>query len=134
MNLNLRSPLPGKPDTPRSPLMDLLFIESAYRGGPRPHQRRPLRSLITEFLDTRPEARGVLAAYRSDLEPFEMDLLEPERTFAELEPTPEQAAVLTSRHEDEDERSLYSGDRVPFSGILARTAKLRDQLVDGAWR
>ncbi len=39
---------------------------------------------MAEFLDTQPEVRAELATiYAADLAPFEMDLLKPERTFAE---------------------------------------------------
>jgi hypothetical protein len=83
MNFNLRYPLPGETPVPQGLATDSLFIESGYRGGPHPHVRRPLRSLVAEFLDSQPAARATLATCRADLEPFDMDLLKPERTFAE---------------------------------------------------
>lgn len=80
---NLRYPLPGRQVTPRGPSADWLLVEAGYRGGARPHARRMLSSLVAEFVATQPAARAELAAYAVDLGPFEMDLLKPERTFAE---------------------------------------------------
>jgi hypothetical protein len=80
---DLRYPLPGRPVTPRGPSADWLLVEAGYRGGVRPHARRTLSALVAEFVATQPAARAELAAYAADLAPFEMDLLKPERTFAE---------------------------------------------------
>ncbi len=45
--------------------------------------RRPLTSLVAEFIDTQPAARAALEPYAPDLMVFDMDLLKPERTFVE---------------------------------------------------
>ncbi len=80
---NLRYPLPGRQAIPRGPSVDSLLVEAGYRGGVRPHARRTLSSLVAEFVAAQPAARAELAVYTADLAPFEMDLLKPERTFAE---------------------------------------------------
>lgn len=80
---NLRYPLPGRRASRDGPNTDWLLVESGFRGGVQPHARRPLTSLVAEFVDTQPDARTSLEPYATDLESFEMDLLKPERTFAE---------------------------------------------------
>lgn len=82
-NIRLRYPLPGREAQLDAPASDWLLVEAGYRGGPQPRVRRRLRSLVAEFLDTQNEARAALADYELDLAGFEMELLKPERTFAE---------------------------------------------------
>lgn len=82
-NCNLRYPLPGRATGRTAANTDWLLVESGFRGGVQPHARRPLTSLVAEFIETRPEARAALEPYAADLAPFEMDLLKPERTFVE---------------------------------------------------
>jgi Domain of unknown function (DUF1814). len=60
-----------------------VLVESGFRGGVQPHARRPLNSLIGEFVQTDVALGDALGDYAKDLAPFEMDLLKPERTFAE---------------------------------------------------
>jgi len=80
---NLRYPLPERVVDRRALNTDWLLVESGFRGGVQPHARRPLTSLLAEFIDTQSEARTALDDYDADLTPFEMDLLKPERTFVE---------------------------------------------------
>ena len=80
---NMRYPLPRTPISVRGPTADWLLVESGYRGGVEPHASRSLTSLVAEFLDSEPGAKAELVAYAADLTPFAMDLLKPERTFAE---------------------------------------------------
>lgn len=82
-NCNLRYPLPGRVTGRTAANTDWLLVESGFRGGVQPHARRPLTSLVAEFIETQPEARAALEPYAADLAPFEMDLLKPERTFVE---------------------------------------------------
>ncbi len=81
--IKLRYALPGRASQPYGPGEDWVLVEAGYRGGPHPHLRRPLRSLIAEYLDTQPIAQSALADYGVNLSSFEMELLKPERTFAE---------------------------------------------------
>lgn len=83
LNLNLRYPLPGQEVQVRGPAAGWLLVESGYRGDPHPHVRRPLRSLIAEFLESEPAARAALGEFEADVAVFEMEILKPERTFAE---------------------------------------------------
>ena len=80
---NLRYPLPGRLTSTASPNTDWLLVEAGFRGGVQPHARRELTSMVAEFIATQPEASAALHPYAADLAPFEMDLLKPERTFAE---------------------------------------------------
>ncbi len=80
---NLRYPLPGHAVGRTSANTDWLLVESGFRGGVQPHARRPLNSLVAEFIETQPNARATLEPYAADLTSFEMDLLKPERTFVE---------------------------------------------------
>lgn len=81
---NLRYPLPGRRASREGPNTEWLLVESGFRGGVQPHARRPLTSLVAEFVDRQPAAtRAALAPFTADLASFEMDLLKPERTFAE---------------------------------------------------
>lgn len=80
---NIRYALPGNIVTLGGPTHAWLLVESGFRGGVQPHARRHLSSLVAEFLDTQPEARAKLSSYAADFDAFEMDLLKPERTFAE---------------------------------------------------
>lgn len=83
LHCNIRYSLPGKAARRVGPSTDWLLVEMGYRGDVHPHTPRSITSLIADFLDTRPTARGALAAYTDDLTPFGMELLKPERTFAE---------------------------------------------------
>lgn len=78
----IRYPLPGKEGERGAANTDWLFVESGFRGGANPHERRELGSLVAEFIAAR-EPLEALAPYESDLAPFPMHLLRPERTFAE---------------------------------------------------
>ena len=78
----LRYPLPGKAAARDGSTTDWLLVESGFRGGAHPHERRALTSLVAEFIETRDEPE-TFAPYTTDLAPFEMNLLRPERTFAE---------------------------------------------------
>ena len=80
---NLRYSLPGQRASSSGPAADWVLVESGYRGGAHPHASRSLRSLIAEFLAVDASARGLFEQYRAELEPFAMELLKPERTFAE---------------------------------------------------
>lgn len=80
---DIRYPLPGKAATREAANTDWILVEAGYRGGVQPHARRSLNSLIAQFLDTQPRAREPLNHHADDLTAFEMDLLKPERTFAE---------------------------------------------------
>jgi len=80
---NLRYPLPGRRASASGPTTDWVLVESGYRGGPQPHASTVLNSLIAEFLDTQAAAKGRFEEYQADLAPFAMELLKPERTFAE---------------------------------------------------
>jgi Nucleotidyl transferase AbiEii toxin, Type IV TA system len=80
---NIRYPLPGTAIERGAINTEWVLVETGFRGGVQPHARRSLNSLIGEFVDTRPAAKEALAQYAADLAPFEMDLLKPERTFAE---------------------------------------------------
>lgn len=80
---SLRYPLPGQEVSRRGPNTDWLLIEPGFRGGVHPHARRPLLSLVAEFIETQADARAALEPYAVDLRSFEMDLLKPERTFVE---------------------------------------------------
>lgn len=83
LHCDIRYPLPGTEAHRTGPSTDWLLVEMGYRGGAHPHTPRPITSLLADFLDTQPDARGALAAYADDLAPFHMELLKPERTFAE---------------------------------------------------
>jgi Nucleotidyl transferase AbiEii toxin, Type IV TA system len=80
---NIRYPLPGSVIKPGGVNTEWVLVETGFRGGVQPHARRSLNSLIGEFVDTQPASREALVPYVADLTPFEMDLLKPERTFAE---------------------------------------------------
>lgn len=80
---NLRYPLPGRRGSASGPATDWVLVESGYRGGVHPHVSSVLTSLIAEFLETQPGAKGRFEHYQADLAPFAMELLKPERTFAE---------------------------------------------------
>jgi Nucleotidyl transferase AbiEii toxin, Type IV TA system len=80
---NIRYPLPGGAIKRGAVNAEWVLIESGFRGGVQPHSRRPINSLIGEFLQTDARVRDALGEYANDFEPFEMDLLKPERTFAE---------------------------------------------------
>jgi predicted nucleotidyltransferase component of viral defense system len=80
---NLRYSLPGRRASAAGPATDWILVESGYRGGAHPHVSNMLTSLIAEFLEARPDAKGRFERYHADLAPFRMELLKPERTFAE---------------------------------------------------
>lgn len=80
----LRYALPQIPGVPGSNARgDAVVLESGFRGHPYPNERRSLGSMIAEYLHTRSDVVATLADYNEDLASFEMDLLRPERTFAE---------------------------------------------------
>lgn len=83
VHCNIRYPLPGSAIKRGAVNTEWVLIESGFRGGVQPHSRRPINSLIGEFLQTDAGVRDALGDYAKDFEPFEMDLLKPERTFAE---------------------------------------------------
>ncbi|HYN79857.1 MAG TPA: nucleotidyl transferase AbiEii/AbiGii toxin family protein [Gemmatimonadaceae bacterium] len=80
---NIRYPLPGNEAKRGAANTEWVLVEMGFRGGGQPHARRALNSLIGEFVATQTDARDALADYAADLSGFEMDLLKPERTFAE---------------------------------------------------
>jgi hypothetical protein len=80
---NLRYPLPGRRVSADGAAADWVLVESGYRGGVQPHSSRELKSLIAEFLETQPGSTEQFEPYRADLAGFSMELLRPERTFAE---------------------------------------------------
>jgi hypothetical protein len=80
---NLRFALPERPVRVGAPGDDWILLESGFRGGANPHETRPIRSFIAEFLDTLPQAREALRQYDADLAPFDLALVKPERTLAE---------------------------------------------------
>ena len=80
---NVRYPLPDRTARRSGSSQEWLLLEMGYRGGANPHAQRPITSLAAEVLETRRDAAAAFASYASDLEPFPMDLLKPERTFAE---------------------------------------------------
>jgi hypothetical protein len=78
----VRYPLPGKKVLLNSATWDWVLVEAGFRGGPNPHSRRPLRSIVADYLHTR-GLISQLAEYSEDLAFFELELFRPERTFAE---------------------------------------------------
>lgn len=80
---DIRYPLPGKVADRNAANSDWILVESGFRGDAQPHANRQLSALIAQFLDTQPGAREALVEYADDLTAFDLDLLKPERTFAE---------------------------------------------------
>ncbi len=80
---NVRYSLPGSTLKRGAINTEWVLVESGFRGGVQPHARRPLNSLIGEFVQADVALGDALGGYAKDLAPFEMDLLKPERTFAE---------------------------------------------------
>ncbi|MGH7333785.1 MAG: nucleotidyl transferase AbiEii/AbiGii toxin family protein [Candidatus Rokuibacteriota bacterium] len=127
---NLRYPLPGRQVTPRGPSADWLLVEAGYRGGVRPHAQRTLSSLVAEFVATQPAARAELEAYPADLAPFQMDLLKPERTFAEK---------LLALHVDmvsgvEGARRVRTRHYYDVAQLFARSEDVRASIASGEFR
>jgi hypothetical protein len=83
LHCNLRYPLPGAAAAPDGSSAEWVLLEAGFRGGASPHERRMLDSMVAVFLRNRPSVASALASYDEDLSPFEMDLLRPDRTFAE---------------------------------------------------
>ncbi len=81
---NIRYPLPGREIDRTSPFTDFVLIEMGFRGGPHPHVSVPLNSFVGETVLNLDEAgRAELADYESDYAAFELQLLDPCRTFVE---------------------------------------------------
>jgi len=81
---DIRYPLPGLAINRKSTFSDYVFMEMGFRGGTYPHDVVPLNSLVGETILALDEGpRAELAAYEADFSPFELDLLDPARTFVE---------------------------------------------------
>lgn len=64
--------------SPTGPVSDRIRLEMNCRGGTHPHQLRPIRSLVTDFLTANGQAN-----LADDLTAFEVDCLDVTRTFVE---------------------------------------------------
>lgn len=82
-HIRMRFPLPGHAASIGLASIDTVLVEAGFRGGPYPHETRPLRSLLAEFLEKQPAAVAALGEYLEDVRSFQMELLKPERTCAE---------------------------------------------------
>ena len=82
-NITIRYPLPSRATAAGLTSSDWVLVEAGFRGGPQPHENRPIGSLIAEFLVNEPGAAGVIKDYSQDSTSFGMDALKPERTLAE---------------------------------------------------
>jgi hypothetical protein len=82
-HIRIRFPLPGHAASVGLASIDTVLVEAGFRGGPYPHERRPLRSLLAEFLENQTAAAAALKEYLDDVRSFQMELLKPERTCAE---------------------------------------------------
>lgn len=81
---NIRYPLPGRKIDRTSPFTDFVLIEMGFRGGPHPHLPVTLNSFVGETILSLDEARrSELADYEPDYVAFELELLDPSRTFVE---------------------------------------------------
>jgi hypothetical protein len=81
---NIRYPLPGLSVNKGSAFTDFVFLEMGFRGGKHPHLPVSLNSLVGEtILALEDGQRSELAAYAADFSPFELELLDPIRTFVE---------------------------------------------------
>jgi len=81
---NIRYPLPGVAINTKSAFTDYVFIEMGFRGGPHPHVGVPLNSFVGEaILALNEDQIEALADYKSDFVPFQLQLLDPVRTFVE---------------------------------------------------
>ncbi|HEX5829562.1 MAG TPA: nucleotidyl transferase AbiEii/AbiGii toxin family protein [Gemmatimonadaceae bacterium] len=124
---NMRYPLPGRRASREGPNTDSLLVEAGFRGGAQPHARRPLTSLVAEFVDTQPTARAALEPYAADLTPFEMDLLKPERTFAE-----KLLALHVGMSDGEDgARLVRTRHYYDIAQLFGRSGDVRDCLARG---
>ena len=127
---NIRYPLPGHRANPIGPNTDWLLVESGFRGGVQPHARRPLSSLIAEFVERQPAAISTrLEEFSTDLESFEMNLLKPERTFAEK---------LLGLHEkmlkgDDGARDVRTRHYYDLAQLYRRSEDVRECLASGAF-
>jgi hypothetical protein len=81
---NIRYPLPGMTIRNGSAFTDFVFLEMGFRGGKHPHLPVSLNSLVGEIILALDEdRRSELALYEADFSPFELELLDPTRTFVE---------------------------------------------------
>ena len=81
---NIRYPLPGMTINKGSAFTDFVFLEMGFRGGKHPHLPVSLNSLVGEIILALDEdRRSELASYKADFSPFELELLDPARTFVE---------------------------------------------------
>lgn len=81
---NIRYPLPDTPIHKGSPFSDYVFLEMGFRGGKHPHLTVSLNSFIGETILALGQSQLLtLAPYKSDFLPFELELLDPTRTFVE---------------------------------------------------
>jgi len=81
---DIRYSLPGRVIDRSSPYTDFVFLEMGFRGGPNPHVAAALNSFVGEYvLSLAADQRSALADYREDFTAFEMELLDPVRTFVE---------------------------------------------------
>lgn len=123
----MRYPLPGRRASREGPNTDWLLVEAGFRGGAQPHARRPLTSLVAEFVDTQPAARAALEPYAADLTPFEMDLLKPERTFAEKL----LALHVGMSDGDDGARLVRTRHYYDIAQLFGRSGDVRDCLARG---
>ncbi len=81
---DIRYPLPGRVISRKSAFTDYVYLEMGFRGGPNPHVPVALNSLVGEtILGLDETRRAELAEYEVDFAPFELELLDPTRTFVE---------------------------------------------------
>jgi hypothetical protein len=81
---NIRYPLPGVVINTKSAFTDYVFIEMGFRGGAHPHVGVSLNSFVGEtILALDEDRRSALADYEMDFTPFQLELLDPVRTFVE---------------------------------------------------
>lgn len=81
---DIRYPLPGRVISRKSAFTDYVYLEMGFRGGPNPHVPVALNSLVGEtILGLDETRRSELAEYEVDFASFELELLDPTRTFVE---------------------------------------------------
>lgn len=81
---DIRYPLPGRVISRNSAYTEFVFLEMGFRGGPNPHVAVALNSFVGEYiLGLEAGQRSALADYAEDFAAFEMELLDPVRTFVE---------------------------------------------------
>lgn len=81
---NLWFPLPG--DSPSIPegIKETVFLEMGSRGTSNPHSSVLVNSLLGSFIENQSiDMKSQLSEYQDDWRSFEMELLNPERTFLE---------------------------------------------------